>query len=352
MRVLGTNTTRRQSAVSSPQAFTGAPAAAQPRRLSSNCVKSNLQSKCEKSAHTSAFATNFAHTEDKRLPRQEEFAALGRPPIIRRRVNIDFDPIKARGWHHRRKDLANFLNGMSFLFPAGEKFFIQSVQHYEPTITDPLLKEQAKRFIYQEAMHTTQHARCNAAVEDRFPLAQKIARYAAAQTEAGARYAPKAVQLAFTCALEHFTAILADALLRSQQAILLESEASYAELWLWHAVEEIEHKAVAFDVYRVGVGKGILSYLLRVSVMLLTTVTFLLAVRYIIKKISGCDRDEDHSSVLVKPKFAKITRELFLSRQYLAYYCPAFHPWNYDNSQLVEQWKARFRGFGTAMDTA
>ena len=241
---------------------------------------------------------------------------------------------------------------MSFLFPAGEKFFIQSVQHYEKTIADPLLREQAKRFIYQEAMHTTQHARCNVVVADAFPLARKIARYAAVQTEAGTRYAPKAVQLAFTCALEHFTAILADALLSNQHTILLESEASYAELWLWHAVEEIEHKAVAFDVYRSGVGKGILPYLLRVSIMLLTTVTFLLAVQYIIKQINNHNHNGDCSSRSRKPRFFRMMCDLFLSKQYFSYYGPTFHPWDYDNSQLVDQWKARFHGFGIEIDAA
>jgi predicted metal-dependent hydrolase len=285
------------------------------------------------------------------LSGQPKFPAQTRPPIIRRRVDIDFDATKVRSWHHQRKDLANFLNGMSFLFPAGEKFFIQSVQHYESSIADPLLKEQAKRFIYQEAMHTTQHARCNAVVADAFPFARKIARYAAVQTEVGARYAPKAVQLAFTCALEHFTAILADTLLKNQQT-MLESEGSYAELWLWHAVEEIEHKGVAFDVYRAGVGKGILSYFLRVSIMLLTTVTFILAIQYIVRNISHNFRNGNYLDASARPRFFVVVRELFFTRQYFSYYRPSFHPWQYDNSWLVKRWKARFRSFGTEIDAA
>ena len=58
-------------------------------------------------------------------------------------------------------------------------------------------------------------------------------------------------RLAATVALEHLTAILAAALLDGRSGSLAGADPRVAELWRWHAVEETEHKSVAFDVYAV-----------------------------------------------------------------------------------------------------
>ena len=75
--------------------------------------------------------------------------------------------------------------------------------------------------------------------------------------------------LAATCALEHFTAILAE-LLFANEELRAQMEPEMRRLWLWHAIEETEHKAVAFDMYQAVGG----TYPLRVLVMLFTSITF------------------------------------------------------------------------------
>ena len=52
-----------------------------------------------------------------------------------------------------------------------------------------------------------------------------------------------------TAAYEHFTAVLATGMLTHPEW-LAGTSAELALLWRWHAVEESEHKAVAFDLYR------------------------------------------------------------------------------------------------------
>ncbi len=60
---------------------------------------------------------------------------------------------------------------------------------------------------------------------------------------------PPKVQLAITCAFEHFTALLGGYILRHPEVLsTLDDDA--AKLWIWHAIEEIEHRAVAFEVYQ------------------------------------------------------------------------------------------------------
>ena len=133
------------------------------------------------------------------------------------------------------------------MFPPGEKFFIDSVQHYYDRIKDPVLKEQVRRFIYQEAMHSKEHARCNLALQRALPDGYKIEKHIGT-TLAVVRFINfKSTQLAITCAFEHFTAVLADNLLKNQESFLADSDPEFASAVLWHVVEvKPEHKAALF----------------------------------------------------------------------------------------------------------
>lgn len=279
-------------------------------------------------------------------------------PIIRRRVTIAFDPAKARGWHFTSKQVEDFLNGVSFVFPPGEKFFIQSVQNYQDRITDPVLKDEIQRFIYQEAMHTKEHSRCNDVLAEAYPHGHKIEDFTAKMLLLNRRVLPKSWQLASTCALEHFTAVLADGLLRHQEEFIAESDPAFASLWLWHAVEEAEHKAVCFDVYQTIFGKGVISYLRRTSVMFLITMSFLLtlivAARHIRKgrKSSSDQRTTTPSDGEPRPQQGTwhLLTTIISPRLYFDYYRPSFHPWDHDNRALIEQWKQQYSGFGVRAD--
>jgi len=88
-------------------------------------------------------------------------------------------------------------------FRPGERFFIQSVQHYRERISDSLLLDQVKRFVHQEAMHMKEHARCNKALLESFPEGRTIEDLTAQSLGLIRRFTPKGTQLATTCALEH-----------------------------------------------------------------------------------------------------------------------------------------------------
>ena len=148
---------------------------------------------------------------------------------------------------------------------------------------------------------------------------------------------PPQSQLAVTCALEHFTAMMAEELL-SDERMRAEVHASIRPLWLWHALEESEHKAVAFDVYR-ATGGG---YVRRVSIMLLTTVVFFAAQALAHARLMA-DR-----KILLKPwrwlrGFGRMwiwpgyfTR---LLPAYLSYFRPGFHPDDRDTRALLAAWR-------------
>lgn len=282
------------------------------------------------------------------------------PQIIRRRVKIDFASANAGGWSGRSTGLDDVLNALSFVFPAGETFFINSVRHYLGRITDPVLKEQAERFIYQEAMHSREHARSNQVLKQIHSYGRGMERIAEALLGFGRRFTPKATQLATSCALEHFTAMLADVLLRDQRRLIDESEPAFVALWLWHAVEETEHKAVCFDVYQHIFGRGPLSYLHRVVIMATTSLTFVAAMAVGFSMIKWKKRRR-HKSIEpgVQPDLQSSgmpTLAVMLGsvplRMYLDYYRFSFHPWQQNNAHLIDEWKTYYANFGAGMDDA
>jgi predicted metal-dependent hydrolase len=143
---------------------------------------------------------------------------------------------------------------LSAVFPDGEDFFVRSVRHYRGEVSDPTLKRQVAGFIGQEAMHGREHR----ALNDRLAQLGYPTKFFERLTRRGLalreRVAPPIANLAATAALEHFTATLAELLLTSEEARDLFGDDELRSLFLWHALEECEHKAVAFDVYRVAGG--------------------------------------------------------------------------------------------------
>ena len=169
--------------------------------------------------------------------------------VVRRDLRFDFADRDLRTWHPDGLHVAHFFNALSIFFPEGEKFFIDSVRHYRDRIRSPRLQREVKGFVGQEAMHSREHRRYNEALGRGRPADRSARGGGEAPPRAGAqtgRRPPNA--LAATIALEHFTAIMADVLL-SDDRLLAGADPRLAEVWRWHAIEETEHKAVAYDVY-------------------------------------------------------------------------------------------------------
>jgi len=141
-------------------------------------------------------------------------------------------------------------NGLNLLFPAGERFFVRSVRRYLDRIDDPKLREDIKGFSGQEGSHACAHERYFEALERQgFAVRGFLRFYEKFAYDFVERIAPAELRLAATAACEHFTATMAThALAREAEGTMVVSDPAMRALLLWHAVEEIEHRAVAFDV--------------------------------------------------------------------------------------------------------
>lgn len=253
--------------------------------------------------------------------------------------NIEFDLNKqlSKDWLDNDPFKTAFFNALSMSFPAGERFFIDSVRHFRDKVKDPKLKQEISRFIGQEAMHSREHKKYNQMLCEARGYSQRTME---GRTEAAVRLGEKKLsregQLAMTCGVEHLTAILADKILKGW--MLSNVEPKIRSLWEWHAAEELEHKSVAFDVY-MDIGGN---YKARKRTLRIFTVNFLLDLlantTYMLRK----DKKLWKWSTLKSGfnfLFAKggVLREM--RSDYLMYFDPGFHPWDDDNRDLLERWQ-------------
>ena len=135
---------------------------------------------------------------------------------------------------------------LSCSFPRGEAMFIEAVKAHRDGVPEKLADE-IRDFIRQEVNHSREHIAFNRAVEEAgYDLSDITARVNRLVDETLS--APPIVQLAITCALEHFTAMFAHQFLKNPGSLATAGMGD-PDLWLWHAVEEIEHKGVAYDTW-------------------------------------------------------------------------------------------------------
>ncbi|MBV8908040.1 MAG: metal-dependent hydrolase [Sphingomonas sp.] len=258
------------------------------------------------------------------------------------------DTATPRLWHGGRVEATAIYNALSTTFPAGEAFFVESVRAFRNG-APPKLAEEIKGFTTQEAIHSREHDAFNkratnsgydlSKLEDRVNWRLSVT-----------RGKPPIVSLAATMALEHFTAILAHQLLANPRH-LQGAEQETADLWRWHAVEEIEHKGVAYDTWMFATRDwpAWKRWKVKAKVMLYVTRNFVVdrtAGSLELMRQDGVTGLRAWSLLLwylwVRPgMFRKI------AGAWVKFFLPGFHPWNEDDRHLLGAYTAIASGTET-----
>jgi predicted metal-dependent hydrolase len=233
---------------------------------------------------------------------------------------------------------------LSSVFPDGEDFFVRSVRHYRDEIADPVLKKQVAGFIGQESIHGREHRVLN----ERFAELGYLTKAAEWATRKGlalrSKFAPAKANLAMTAALEHFTATLAELILSDPDARAMFGDDTVKNLFLWHALEESEHKAVAFDVYRLVGG----SERLRTFTMTALRYGFPIAIAGQVLVGLLLDKDARRHPVRVLKSMRRVRKSPLMSRklwnQLKDYNRPDFHPNQSEHTDMVEPWREELFG--------
>lgn len=195
--------------------------------------------------------------------------STGSLSILKRDINFRIGGSAAPRWCDNDEIKTAFFDAFSLFLPEGERFFIRSVHHYLDEIKDDRLLNDIKGFSAQEAYHTREHELYNEVLRrEGLPLDDVYLRIRNLLGKAKS----KLDRLAVTVGLEHLTACFGYVTLKYPE-ILANSDPRYRDIWTWHALEEIEHKAVAFEVFQVAAAKlpKWQAYLLRCGSLLLVT---------------------------------------------------------------------------------
>jgi predicted metal-dependent hydrolase len=252
------------------------------------------------------------------------------------------DGATPRLWHGGRPAATALYDALSATFPIGEAFFVESVRAFRDG-AEPRLADDIKNFTTQEIVHSREHLAFNRRAADSGYDLTKLE----AQVEkrlAVTRGKPRIVSLAATMALEHFTAILAHELLADPRH-LAGAEQATAELWRWHASEEIEHKGVAYDTWLHATKDWTRwkRWNVKAKVMLYVTRNF------VVDRTAGALELMRQDGLSGPRAWAQLAwyallapgmmRKIFGA--WLAFFMPGFHPWNADDRDLIRAYEAQ-----------
>jgi len=195
-------------------------------------------------------------------------AASADHDIPLRKPNLEFDATSIRRhWMNGNAFATHFFNGLNLVFPDGERFFVKAVHDHLDRITDPVLRRQAKEFAAQEGQHANQHEKYFDCLRAQgYEVDRYLRRFHQFMTWTN-RWIPASLRLSMTAGAEHYTAVLGAGAIEEFD-LLADADPTMRKLIIWHATEEIEHKAVAFDVLRATHP----SYLLRITGFLIATI--------------------------------------------------------------------------------
>jgi predicted metal-dependent hydrolase len=240
--------------------------------------------------------------------------------------------------------MSHVLSVLSAVFPDGEDFFVRSVRAAAADITDPGLAKDVEGFIGQESMHGREHRMLNDKLAELGYPTHQIGRYVRTVTAFRERFQGKRANLAFTAALEHYTASLAENLLGHEDARAEIGHPGFRYLLMWHALEESEHKAVAFDVFRTVGG----TERMRVFTMWLTHLTFVLETGVWAAISLARDSHARRHPVKVARSVWRLRRSPFTTpdaiRQLFEYHRRGFHPNDRDTAEMIATWREKFFG--------
>lgn len=284
--------------------------------------------------------TSAVHRSETQTPTAQPGSTSQPPEITVRRMAFDMNEPMRDFAIANNSLISTFFYALSAMFPEGERFFIHSVRHYRDQVTDPVLKEQIRGFIGQEAHHGHSHEGLNdKLVSMGFPVDQVV------QTmEKRVRFLKKLSpprQLALTVAMEHFTATLAEQIL-DNPVYYTDIDPTLRNMLIWHAVEEIEHKAVAFDVYRQFVDNEFMRK--RVMVLAVSSLLVRLAKHQvqllIAKKHMPSWKEWKQAFHFFWNKDHGMMRHSM--KAIIPFFRTGFHPWDIDQSALIDGWQERF----------
>lgn len=260
--------------------------------------------------------------------------------IPRAKLDFDLQGDIPKYWFGNDPFKTRLFDAMSTMFPEGERFFINCVRDFRDQVHDPELLQEIKDFIRQEGQHGIIHNQFNERLKQQGIDVDAIERIERKFFDGYLRrFMPKKHTLALTAASEHMTAIMAHSFFERRE-VLENADPRMRAMYAWHAMEEVEHKAVAFDVMQ-KIAK--VWYPRRILAMLEVSISFpihtFIILNYMLKR-DGFNFQQRAGMWLKGLWWLYKPGGLFSSvfGHYATYYRPGFHPWQTGQMDSYQIW--------------
>ncbi|MCU4413307.1 metal-dependent hydrolase [Acinetobacter sp. WU_MDCI_Axc73] len=203
--------------------------------------------------------------------------------LVPRKVHFEWNNVPF-AWIPSDRLASHAINHFSFSLVRGEYFFCRIFNKALPYIEDEKLKEDVKIFIRQEAIHAQAHKESielylkqyGVDIEANYDRAMQLFDRVLADDPVGIKL-PKSLKkqwlvfrVALVAAAEHFTCALGQFALTRAEWGKRGGDPMVTDLFTWHGAEEVEHRAVAYDLFQYLSG----NYGVRAMSMLLTLPAF------------------------------------------------------------------------------
>ena len=276
------------------------------------------------------------------------FSLENQTPIIPiRHMKFDFDPAQVDHRFYMDAELASaYFASLSIFLTRGEDLVIDTARYHRDFITDPLLKQRVTSLIGQEAIHSKMHEELNDAYLIRDLPVKLFRTWAGWAFEYGFERLPQPTKLSLMAGIEHFTAVLAEYMMNHEEVFFRSQDEKQRAIWMWHMLEESEHKDIAFDVFQ----ELSNNYLLRIAGFFPALITILVLISAASFLVPFYRNPKNLISLRYWKEIPYNFRLIFglkdgvygsSFKHIFDYLRPDFHPNDHDTSEFLDYYKEK-----------
>jgi len=276
------------------------------------------------------------------------FSLENQTPIIPiRHMKFDFDPAQVDHRFYMDAELASaYFASLSIFLTRGEDLVIDTARYHRDFITDPLLKQRVTSLIGQEAIHSKMHEELNDAYLIRDLPVKLFRTWAGWAFEYGFERLPQPMKLSLMAGIEHFTAVLAEYMMNHEEVFFRSQDEKQRAIWMWHMLEESEHKDIAFDVFQ----ELSNNYLLRIAGFFPALITILVLISAASFLVPFYRNPKNLISLRYWKEIPYNFRLIFglkdgvygsSFKHIFDYLRPGFHPNDHDTSEFLDYYKEK-----------